>query len=92
MESQACRQTHQVARPKHLTWNPRKGEQSDILRYTTKEPQNVTTQYAISNQAAKLHPTQGSREVTPSSGKEAPSDVAVHHTKEGTKGGKKMHK
>jgi hypothetical protein len=36
-----------------------------------------------------LHLAQRSREVTPCSSKEAPSDVAVHNAKEGIKGGKK---
>jgi hypothetical protein len=39
-----------------------------------------------------LCPTHGSREVTPSSEKEAPSNVAAHDTQEGVKGGKKRHK
>jgi hypothetical protein len=36
-----------------------------------------------------LYPAQGSREATPSSSQEVPSDVAIHSTKEGIKGGKK---
>jgi hypothetical protein len=36
-----------------------------------------------------LCPTQGSREATPSSGRETPSDIAAHDTQEGIKGGKK---
>jgi hypothetical protein len=39
--------------------------------------------------AAVLHPEQGSREATPSSGKKAPFDVTVHITKEGVKGEKR---
>jgi hypothetical protein len=39
-----------------------------------------------------LCPTLGSREATPSSDKEALSDVAAHCTKEGIKCSKKRHK
>jgi hypothetical protein len=49
---------------------------------------SITTPYATNNEAAKHCPTQGSREATPSSNKETPSDVAIH----GTKGGKKRRK
>jgi hypothetical protein len=46
---------------------------------------SVATQYATSNEVAKHLPTQGCREVTPSSGKEALLNVASHSTKEGVK-------
>jgi hypothetical protein len=36
-----------------------------------------------------LRPTQGSREVTPSSDRETPSDITTHGTQEGGKGSKK---
>jgi hypothetical protein len=36
-----------------------------------------------------LCPAQGSREATPSSDKEAPSNVAAHYAQEGVKGGSK---
>jgi hypothetical protein len=39
-----------------------------------------------------LHPAQGSRETNLSSDRETPSDIIVHGTQEGTKGGKKRHK
>jgi hypothetical protein len=39
-----------------------------------------------------LRLAQGSREVTPSSGKEAPFNVVIHSAKEGIKGGKKRSK
>jgi hypothetical protein len=38
---------------------------------------------------AELHLVPGSREATPSSGKEKPSDVAIHSAKEGAKNGRK---
>jgi hypothetical protein len=50
---------------------------------------NVATQYATDNEAAKLRPTVGSREATPSSSKEASSDVTVHDANEDTKSSKK---
>jgi hypothetical protein len=64
-------------------WNLRQGEHNNFFRYTTKELRNIATPYASSNEVAKHHPTQGSREATPSSSKETPSDVAVHNAKEG---------
>jgi hypothetical protein len=73
-------------------WNPRQGEHSFIFRYTAEELCSVTTEYDTSNEAAKLCPTLGSREATPSSDKEAPSDIVTHNTKEGAKGRKKRHK
>jgi hypothetical protein len=66
-------------------WNPRQGEHNDAFRYIIEEPGSVTTQYATHNEVAEHCPTQGSREVTPSSGKEAPSDIAIHNAKEGSK-------
>jgi hypothetical protein len=73
-------------------WNPRQGEHSFIFRYTAEELCSVATEYDTSNEAAKLCPTLGSREATPSSDKEAPSDVVTHNTKKGAKGRKKRHK
>jgi hypothetical protein len=59
-------------------------EPNDIFRYTIEELRS----YATSDEAAEFHPIPGSREVTLSIRKEAPSDVTVHD-KEGAKGGKK---
>jgi hypothetical protein len=56
---------------------------NDIFRYTTRELRSVTTQYSTNNEAAELHPTPSRREVTPRSGKEVSSDIAVHDAKEG---------
>jgi hypothetical protein len=36
-----------------------------------------------------LHPTQGNKEPTLSSGEGAPSDIAIHNGREGIKGGRK---
>jgi hypothetical protein len=72
--------------------NPSPNEHGDIFRYTTDEPRSVANPYATSNEAVTLLPTQGSKEVTLSSSKEAPSGVAIHSTKDGIKGGKKRHK
>jgi hypothetical protein len=41
---------------------------------------------------AELHLALGSREATPSYGKEAPSNVAIHDAKKGAKGSKKWQK
>jgi hypothetical protein len=52
----------------------------------------IATQCTISYEAVMLHPTQGSREVTPSSGRETPFNIATHGTQEGIKGSKMTHK
>jgi hypothetical protein len=64
---------------------PRQGGLGDVFRYTIKELHSIATPYATSNKATELHPAQGSREVTLSSGKETPSDVDIHSAKEGAK-------
>jgi hypothetical protein len=56
------------------------------------EPCGITTQRTTSCEVAMLRPKLGSREVTPSSDKEASSDVAAHCAQEGIKGSKKRHK
>jgi hypothetical protein len=73
-------------------WKLHPDERVDIFRYTTKEPRSITNPYATDNEAVALHPTQGSKEATASSSNEVSSDVVVHSTKDGTKGGKKRHK
>jgi hypothetical protein len=57
-----------------------------------KELRGIATQRTTSYEEVMLHPTQGSREVTLSSDKEASSDVAVHCAREGVKGGNKRRK
>jgi hypothetical protein len=69
--------------------NPRPDKWGDIFRYTTEESHSVTNPYATRSEVVTHHPTQGSREATPSSSKEASFNVAVHSAKDGTKGGKK---
>jgi hypothetical protein len=76
----------------HRVQNPSPNEHGDIFRYTTDELRSVANPYATNNEAVTLLPTQGSKEVTLSSSKEAPSGVAIHSTKDGIKGGKKRHK
>jgi hypothetical protein len=44
------------------------------------EPRDIATQHTTNYKAIMYHPTQTSREVTPSSDKEAPSDDATHCT------------
>jgi hypothetical protein len=59
----------------------------DSFMNTTKGLRSIASQYAISDEATELRPAPGSREVTPSSGKEASSDIAIYDAVEG---GKKM--
>jgi hypothetical protein len=77
------------ARPKLRAQNPRQGEHDNLFRYATKELRSITTPYTTNNEMAELHLVPGSREATPSSGKEKPSDVAIHSAKEGAKNGRK---
>jgi precorrin-6B methylase 1 len=53
------------------------------------EPCDITTQHTTSYEVVMLHPTQGTKEVIPSSDRETPSDIAAHSTQEGVKGSKK---
>jgi hypothetical protein len=52
------------------------------------EPRGVTTHYKL----ATHHHVQVSREVTPSSDKEAPPDIAAHHAQNGVRSGNKRRK
>jgi hypothetical protein len=63
----------------------------DSFRNTIKGLRSIAAQYAASDEAAKLCPVLGHREVTPSSGKEVSSDITIQDA-EGIKGGKKRHK
>jgi hypothetical protein len=65
------------------------GKHGDIFRHTAEELRSVTTQYTTSSEGAEFHLPPGSREVTPSSGREAPSDVTVQSTRDGAEGGKR---
>jgi hypothetical protein len=60
-----------------------------IFRNTTEGLCSVTVRYASSDEAVELRPAPGSRGATPSSSKEASSDIAIQDIKEGAKGGKK---
>jgi hypothetical protein len=53
-------------------------EHDDIFRNTTEELGSMATPYSNNNEVVELHPTQESREVTPSNGWGVLSDVAVH--------------
>jgi hypothetical protein len=53
------------------------------------EPRDITIHCTTSYEVVMICPTQGSREVTPSSDKEASSDVATHCAQEGIKGSHK---
>jgi hypothetical protein len=65
------------------------GEHSDFCRNTFEAPHNIATQHATSYEPIVLHPAQESREVTPSSGEGASSDVTIDSGREGIKGSKK---
>jgi hypothetical protein len=54
--------------------------------YRTKELCSITAQYATSNETDEFCLPLGSKEVTPSSGTEAPSYVAVESTREDDEG------
>jgi hypothetical protein len=54
----------------------------DTVKDTTKELRSITTQYAINNKVAQLHPT-------PSSSREASPNNFIQDAEEGTKGSKK---
>jgi hypothetical protein len=67
--------------------SPRQGD--DSFRSMFKEPHDIATQHATSFESIMLRPTRGSREASPSSDKEAPSNLAVQYTQAGVKGGGK---
>jgi hypothetical protein len=73
----------------HYAQSPLQDEHGDFFRNIFGEPHGVTTPHATNYEAVMLRPAQGSREVTLSSCKEAPPNVAIHYAKEGIKGGKK---
>jgi hypothetical protein len=75
--------------PECRTWNLRQGKHSDIFRYITEELYIIAAQYTTSNKVTEFHLPLGSREVTPSSGREAPSDITVQSAWEGVKGAKR---
>jgi hypothetical protein len=68
--------------------SPRQGGHGNFFRNTFDVPCVITTSY----DAVKLCPAQGSREATPRSDRETPSDIAAHVTQEGIKGRKKRRK
>jgi hypothetical protein len=57
----------------------------DSFRNTTKGLCSVITQYAASDVVVELHPALGSKGVTPSSGKEALSNITIQDAEEGTR-------
>jgi hypothetical protein len=60
--------------------SPWQGGHSNSFGSTFVEPRDIATQHTTNYKAIMYHPTQTSREVTPSSDKEAPSDDATHCT------------
>jgi hypothetical protein len=77
------------AQPKHNAWSPLQGEHSNFCRNTSKALRSVTTQHATSYEVVMLHLAQGNREATSSSGERASSNIAIHSSREGVKGGRK---
>jgi hypothetical protein len=73
--------------PSHCEQSLWQGEQSNFFRSTFEEPCGVATQHTTHYEAATHHPTQASREATPSSDKEVPSDDATHHAQDGVRSG-----
>jgi hypothetical protein len=62
---------------------------NDVLRYTTKEVHNITSQYITSKEVVKLHPVPRSRKVTPGSSNAVPSDTTGQDAKKGAKGARR---
>jgi hypothetical protein len=65
--------------PSHCEQSSRQGRHSNFFGSTFEEPRGVATHY----EAAMHHPTHASREVTPSSYKEASFEDTTHHAKDG---------
>jgi hypothetical protein len=78
--------------PKCTARSPLPGEHSNFCRNTFEAPRNIATKHGTSYEAVVLHQAWASREVTPSSGEEASSDIAIHSGREGIKGSKKRRK
>jgi hypothetical protein len=57
-----------------------------------KEPHSISTQHTTSYKEVMHRPTQASKEATPTSDKETPSDVSAHYAQEVVKGSNKRHK
>jgi hypothetical protein len=72
-----------IARTPHV--EPMPGQAQQHFRYTTEELHSITTQSAASDEMTKLCSAPSSRKATPSSCKEAPSDIDVQDTKGGKK-------
>jgi hypothetical protein len=59
-------------------YSPWQGEYNDFFSTTFEELRGIATHRTTSCEVAMFHPALGSREATPSSDKEASSDVAAH--------------
>jgi hypothetical protein len=86
------RQGSTRALPEHHVHSPRQGGHNKFFRSTFEESRGIATQCTPSYVAAMLCPTQGGREVTLSSDKEASSDVTARCTQEGVKAGNNRRK
>jgi hypothetical protein len=66
------------ALPERRTQSLRQGEHNDFFKSTFEESRGIATKRTASYEVIMLRPTHGSKEVTPSSNKEAPSDITAH--------------
>jgi hypothetical protein len=65
---------------KHHTQSPRQGGHRNYFRNAFEEMCDIATQCTASYKAIMLRPAQGSREVSPSSDREMPSNITAHGT------------
>jgi hypothetical protein len=80
------------APPSHYEQSLRQGGHSNFFGSTFEEPCGVTTQLTTHYKAAMHHLAQVSREVTPSSDKEASFEDTTHHAKDGIRSSNKRRK
>jgi hypothetical protein len=80
------------ALPEHRVQNPCQDGHNNFISNAFEELRGIVTKHTTSYEAVMLPTARGSREVTLSCDKEAPSDVTVHYVQEGAKCGKKRHK
>jgi hypothetical protein len=85
---QACQESAGTLPELHAR-SPLQGEHNDFFRNTFEEPHDVATPACHQLHCSRASPSPGKQGGDLDSGKEAPSDVAIHRAKDGIKGGKK---
>jgi hypothetical protein len=80
------------ALPSRCEQSPWQGGQSNFFQSTFEESCGVTLQHTTHYEAATHCPAQASRKATPSTDKEALSDVVTRHAQDGVRGGNKWRK